>query len=370
MGFFGVHFVPRVVRSLSSFLLTIPAGGVRDERREDRTPLGGLRRDVSVARARRSERTGRWTERADPQHSLLWRILLSSSKFCTKRILSVKSSPSWVVWFGSSLSTFATHLSILLPTEAFGRWSGEDWEVNVGNRRLTITAASLHIRILCIPRVLAPHLIPLASVRSSPLTPATRNEWGTLRPERMTRKGVEVEKERVMSGIRKERPTGKRVIDEEGTDGDSCLKWYAGNPLSSHTHPVGDTREETVGNDRGGLRPVSPTGVEWVGSGTRPISSHSSRFLVSSLVPHSVPRNRLSFVEISPSQVKWRTEQTKDDPRQWKTVRGSGAVHVSLRSSHLRPFGPLFVSRSAPRAAPLPPAARKVRRDREWVSYA
>ena len=61
---------------------------------------------------------------------------------------------------------------------------------------------------------------------------------------------------------------------------------------------------------------VSPTGVEWVGSGTRPISSHSSRFLVSSLVPHSVPRNRLSFVEISPSQVKWRTEQTKDDPRQ------------------------------------------------------
>ena len=64
------------------------------------------------------------------------------------------------------------------------------------------------------------------------------------------------------------------------------------------------------------LRAVSPTGVEWVGSGTRPISSHSSRFLVSSLVPHSVPRNRLSFVEISPSQVKWRTEQTKDDPRQ------------------------------------------------------
>lgn len=38
--------------------------------------------------------------------------------------------------------------------------------------------------------------------------------------------------------------------------------------------------------------------------------------------PHSVPRNRLSFVEISPSQVKWPTEQTKDDPRQWKTVRG------------------------------------------------
>lgn len=136
----------------------------------------------------------------------------------------------------------------------------------------------------------------------------------------MTRKGVEVEKERVMSGIRKERPTGKRVIDEEGTDGDSCLKWYAGNPLSSHTHPVGDTREETVGNDRGGLRPVSPTGVEWVGSGTRPISSHSSRFLVSSLVPHSVPRNRLSFVEISPSQVKWRTEQTKDGG-EWRVVR-------------------------------------------------
>ena len=142
----------------------------------------------------------------------------------------------------------------------------------------------------------------------------------------------------------KERPTGKRVIDEEGTDGDSCLKWYAGNPLSSHTHPVGDTREETVGNDRGGLRPVSPTGVEWVGSGTRPISSHSSRFLVSSLVPHSVPRNRLSFVEISPSQVKWRTEQTKDDPRQWKTVRG-------VRHG-VRPVPSLFGRRSP--SFPLP----------------
>lgn len=44
-------------------------------------------------------------------------------------------------------------------------------------------------------------------------------------------------------------------------------------------------------------------------------------------------------------------------------VRGSGAVHVSLRSSHLRPFGPLFVSRSAPRAAPLPPAARSERNE-------
>jgi hypothetical protein len=142
----------------------------------------------------------------------------------------------------------------------------------------------------------------------------------------------------------KERPTGKRVIDEERTDGDSCLKWYAGNPLSSHTHPVGDTREETVGNDRGGLRPVSPTGVEWVGSGTRPISSHSSRFLVSSLVPHSVPRNRLSFVEISPSQVKWRTEQTKDDPRQWKTVRG-------VRHG-VRPVPSLFGRRSP--SFPLP----------------
>lgn len=79
-----------------------------------------------------------------------------------------------------------------------------------------------------------------------------------------------------------------------------------GTGLLIHTPPA----------DRDRDRPVSPTGVEWVGSGTRPISSHSSRFLVSSLVPHSVPRNRLSFVEISPSQVKWRTEQTKDDPRQ------------------------------------------------------
>lgn len=48
MGFFGVHFVPRVVRSLSSFLLTIPAGGVRDERREDRTPLHTPRSRLSL----------------------------------------------------------------------------------------------------------------------------------------------------------------------------------------------------------------------------------------------------------------------------------------------------------------------------------
>lgn len=65
----------------------------------------------------------------------------------------------------------------------------------------------------------------------------------------------------------------------------------------------------------------------------------------------------------------------RDTGRRWQggecKVRGSGAVHVSLRSSHLRPFGPLFVSRSAPRAAPLPPAARSERNEvsewREWT---
>ena len=61
---------------------------------------------------------------------------------------------------------------------------------------------------------------------------------------------------------------------------------------------------------------MSPTGVEWVGSGKSGPSHHIPAG--NRLFPrgHSVPRNRLSFVEISPSQVKWRTEQTKDDPRQ------------------------------------------------------
>ena len=100
-----------------------------------------------------------------------------------------------------------------------------------------------------------------------------------------------------------------------------------------------------------------------------PPSLVSCRFLPS--VSHSVRITPLRFAPLT----TLLPEGTDEPVRRWYDgseckVRGSGAVHVSLRSSHLRPFGPLFVSRSAPRAAPLPPAARKVRRDREWVSYA
>ena len=155
----------------------------------------------------------------------------------------------------------------------------------------------------------------------------------------------------------KERPTGKRVIDEERTDGDSCLKWYAGNPLSSHTHPVGDTREETVGNDRGGLRPVSPTGVEWVGSGTRPISSHSSRFLVSSLV---TVFHLLRLVRVKWSGERNRRRTTRDSERRWEAW-GTGFVRFRLSSVAVhRPFPYLTRPFLIPsRRVPPPPAYRR-----------
>ena len=88
-----------------------------------------------------------------------------------------------------------------------------------------------------------------------------------------------------------------------------------------------------------------------------PPSLVSCRFLPS--VSHSVRITPLRFAPLT----TLLPEGTDEPVRRWYDgseckVRGSGAVHVSLRSSHLRPFGPLFVSRSAPRAAPLPPAAR------------
>lgn len=101
-----------------------------------------------------------------------------------------------------------------------------------------------------------------------------------------------------------------------------------------------------------------------------PPSLVSCRFLPS--VSHSVRITPLRFAPLT----TLLPEGTDEPVRRWYDgseckVRGSGAVHVSLRSSHLRPFGPLFVSRSAPRAAPLPPAARSERNEvsewREWT---
>lgn len=85
----------------------------------------------------------------------------------------------------------------------------------------------------------------------------------------------------------------------------------------------------------------------------------SSLSLASPRIPASARPSHPRLLLLSPPQPE--ASESNGVRRGWPEVgevRGSGAVHVSLRSSHLRPFGPLFVSRSAPRAAPLPPAAR------------
>lgn len=107
----------------------------------------------------------------------------------------------------------------------------------------------------------------------------------------------------------KERPTGKRVIDEEGTDGDSCLKWYAGNPLSSHTHPVGGP----------------------LGRSLRSLPSCLTQFLVTVF-------HLLRLVRVKWSGERNRRRTTRDSERRWEAW-GTGFVRFRLSSVAVhRPF--------------------------------